>query len=304
MALKLFDSLIRPILLYASEVWEPFLNHDTAKWDYNVIEKIHMQFIKRILGVNRSTTNILVRGEVGRHSLQDEATRRNIRYAGYIHRKDQTALVKQAYNYELSRPETATTFMRTINKHAAAIHSLHREFLPYANPYENVHAIDEKKMNRYIYQIFHNEWKENLEKSSKGECYRSFKDKMKFEPYLDTLSRAKRVTLAKIRISDHKLMIEEGRRTTPQTPREQRTCKFCTQEIESENHFLMECFLYGSRQSFFNEVSISVPQFQALNSHQKFLFLMTQEDEKIADQLATEMQKWLSLRNLMLTYFF
>ena len=170
MALKLFDSLIRPILLYASEVWEPFLNHDTAKWDYNVIEKIHMQFIKRILGVNRSTTNILVRGEVGRHSLQDEATRRNIRYAGYIHRKDQTALVKQAYNYELSRPETATTFMRTINKHAAAIHSLHREFLPYANPYENVHAIDEKKMNRYIYQIFHNEWKENLEKSSKGEC--------------------------------------------------------------------------------------------------------------------------------------
>ena len=263
-----------------------------------------MQFLKRILGVNRSTTNILVRGEVGRHSLQDEATRRNIRYAGYIHNKDQTALVKQAYIYELSRPDTVVTFLRTINKHAEAIHLLHKEFLPYANPYENIYAVDEKKMNRYIYQIYHNEWRENLEKSSKGECYRSFKDKMKLEPYLDKLSRAKRVTLTKMRISDHKLMIEEGRRTTPQIPREHRTCKICRQQIESEYHFLMECTLYGSRQSFFNEVSISVPQFQTLNSRQKFLFLMTQEDEQITDQLATLIQKWLSLRNLILTYFF
>ena len=37
LALKLFDSLIKPILLYASEVWEPFLNQDTDKWDYNDI---------------------------------------------------------------------------------------------------------------------------------------------------------------------------------------------------------------------------------------------------------------------------
>ena len=127
---------------------------------------------------------------------------------------------------------------------------------------------------------------------------------MKLEPYLDKLSRAKRVTLTKMRISDHKLMIEEGRRTTPQTPREQRTCKICSQQIESEYHFLMKCNLYGSRQSFFDAVSTSVPQFQSLNSRQKFLFLMTQEDEQITDHLATLIQKWLSLRNLILTYFF
>ena len=33
----------------------------------------------------------------------------------------------------------------------------------------------------------------------------------------------------------------------------------------------MECTLYGSRQSFFNEVSISVPQFQTLNSCKKLI---------------------------------
>ena len=34
------------------------------------IEKMHTQFIKRILGLNRSTTNILARGELGRYPLQ------------------------------------------------------------------------------------------------------------------------------------------------------------------------------------------------------------------------------------------
>ena len=74
LALKLFDTLIKPILLYASEVWEPFLNQDSAKWDYNDIEKIHLQFMKRIMGVNRSTTNILIRGEMNRHSLSSGET--------------------------------------------------------------------------------------------------------------------------------------------------------------------------------------------------------------------------------------
>ena len=66
-ALKLFDATIKPILLYASEVWEPFLHQESGMWDYNELEKTHLQFLKPILGVNRSTTNIRVRGELNRH---------------------------------------------------------------------------------------------------------------------------------------------------------------------------------------------------------------------------------------------
>ena len=67
MLLKLFDSMICPLLLYGCELWEPYLNHDYDRCDSNYIKKIHTQFLKRILGVNRSTTNILVRGDLGRH---------------------------------------------------------------------------------------------------------------------------------------------------------------------------------------------------------------------------------------------
>ena len=50
-ALKLFDAIIKPILLYGSEVWEPFLNQDGKKWDENFVEKTYTQFLKQILGV-------------------------------------------------------------------------------------------------------------------------------------------------------------------------------------------------------------------------------------------------------------
>ena len=36
-ALKLFDATIKPVLLYGSEVWEPFLDHNSIKWDGNDI---------------------------------------------------------------------------------------------------------------------------------------------------------------------------------------------------------------------------------------------------------------------------
>ena len=56
--LKLFDYFIRPILLYGSEVWLPYISQPSSKWDEKVIEKVHLSFLKRVLGVNRSTTNV------------------------------------------------------------------------------------------------------------------------------------------------------------------------------------------------------------------------------------------------------
>ena len=76
--LKLFDSCIAPILTYGSEIWAAYTNHDWKNWDTTEIERVHTQFLKRVLGVNRSTTNFMVRGELGRHSLQERILKRNV----------------------------------------------------------------------------------------------------------------------------------------------------------------------------------------------------------------------------------
>ena len=69
LALKLFYSRISPILLYCSEVWGPYVNQKYTDWDTNKVERVHTQYLKRILGCNYSTSNNMIRGEVGSRPL-------------------------------------------------------------------------------------------------------------------------------------------------------------------------------------------------------------------------------------------
>ena len=63
--LKIFDSYISPVILYGLEIWMPFHQTDFNKWDSTKIEFVDLTFCKHILGVNRSTSNVLVRAESG-----------------------------------------------------------------------------------------------------------------------------------------------------------------------------------------------------------------------------------------------
>jgi hypothetical protein len=59
---------VYPILTYSAEIWE-FENK-------NIIEKIHLKFRKKILGVKTSTPNFMVYGEpattkTGRHDIAE-----------------------------------------------------------------------------------------------------------------------------------------------------------------------------------------------------------------------------------------
>ena len=56
---------------------------------------------------------------------------------------------------------------------------------------------------------------------------------VKFENYLtDVTNRKHRVAMSKLRTSDHKLMIEQGRRKGPRIERSFRTCPRCECCIE------------------------------------------------------------------------
>ena len=57
-----------PILPYGSEVWGAYGYYPTKKsdeWGKLKIETVQKKFIKRWIGVNKSTTNIMVHGETG-----------------------------------------------------------------------------------------------------------------------------------------------------------------------------------------------------------------------------------------------
>ena len=75
----------------------------------NAIENVHTQFIKRILGLNRSTTNILAREELGRYPLQAYSLLQNIKYIKYITEKNISNLARQALDYEKRFSNTRVT---------------------------------------------------------------------------------------------------------------------------------------------------------------------------------------------------
>ena len=289
--IKLFDSLVCPILLYGSEVWEPFINQSDDKWDNSEIEKVHTQFLKRIIGVNRSTSNIMVRADLGRYPLRSRILLRNIRYLKKIKQKEDKTLVRQAYSYEKIHSEARITIENTTR-------SFENKLKDILNKEITLYNLSNYKLKEYINLVFRENWTTKLTNSSKADSYKSFKSFPKFESLYEHVNNRKHLnSLTKFRLSDHKLLIEEGRRNRPILPRNERLCKKCD-KIEDENHFLIKCDLYkNDRKEMFRLIIQEYPSFAEINdSKTKFIFLMSQENRKVTNAIAFYIHKWFSIR--------
>merc|ERR1712002_311049 len=84
--LKLFQSLIEPILLYGSEIWGPIMKEDL--WDSNPIEKVHLEFCRNILKVHRNCPNLGCRAELGRFPLLIQIKKRAITFRNHLAKSD------------------------------------------------------------------------------------------------------------------------------------------------------------------------------------------------------------------------
>ena len=69
--IKLFDTCVKPILLYGSEYWGNLVSNAKS----NPIEKLHLMFCKHLLGVQRRTTTEGVLLELGRVPLSIHANK-------------------------------------------------------------------------------------------------------------------------------------------------------------------------------------------------------------------------------------
>ena len=58
-----------PILLYGVEVWGAYCGFTFENWDKNIIERTHTQFLKRVLGCDIHSPNLMVRAELGKRPI-------------------------------------------------------------------------------------------------------------------------------------------------------------------------------------------------------------------------------------------
>ena len=226
--LLLIESLIKPILLYASDFWGCLKLPKN-----NPIENLHMMMCKQLLGVQRQTTNIGVLLELGRIPLNVFASKFAIKNWERIRMGKGNKILLDSYkDGELSWDASIKSVLESNGMLNFYLSSCGKE-----------HPFVYKRVFERLTDHFHNTAFEEIKlETSKLRTYAKVKTEIGIEKYLivikDTDVRSK---VTKLRLSNHRLTIETGRHTSPKLPKEKRFCPFCPKQVEDEYHFLFKC---------------------------------------------------------------
>ena len=100
-------------------------------------------------------------------------------------------------------------------------------------------------------------------------------------------------------------MIEEGRHFKPKLERNERKCYLCKNQIENEEHFLINCPLFTpQRNRLENICKENCKRYDNLTQEQKFIFIMCNEKSEIIKALGEFVFNCLILREMIIDYFF
>ena len=233
LAIKIFNSIISPILLYNSEIWGGYTctNKDFHKWNQTPTEKAHLKFCKLYLGLHGKATNAASRGELGKFPLLLDIHKRLIKYILHINSLSNELHLNKQQGFYSNVMKILKSFDHTsqINNHITQ------------------HVTNMKNK----YSLF---WKHELTNSPKLHFLSTFKSEFKIEEYLNQVNNPTyRRLLTQFRVSCHTLNIEQGRYR--KIPREQRFCEFCdAHEIEDELHFSLSCKYYEQQRKDLNSI--------------------------------------------------
>jgi len=277
--LKLFDQLIKPICLYAAEIWGIFefkipsvlgvIGKLEASLENVLCEKLNTSFAKFVLGVHKKAQNTAVRGELGRYPIAIDIITATQNYLRHIENSGEGSLLNEALRVTKNITSSKKSWgylSKNLIDHIKASSDL-----DCSTVLSKVHI---KQITRSNYVNF---WKNKITNERKMRTYNTFKSDFAYEDYLDMSNQKHCRALARLRISAHRLQIERGRYTTPLTPAEHRLCKKCAlTEIEDEFHLLMKCTNYTTlRQIFFMKVYELCPNAKTLDDKNKFLYIMS-----------------------------
>ncbi len=120
-------------------------------------------------------------------------------------------------------------------------------------------------------------WTNQITNQSRMNSYVTLKREYELAEYLVSVRDTKqRQILTKYRLSDHRLAVETGRHRNTWLPTEHRICGHCeTEEVETEEHFLLHCPKYHHlRQIFFPKFTRNIQNFENMKNTKKMSILL------------------------------
>lgn len=238
----LFDTLVTPAVMYASEIWLPGL----AARDCACISRIQANMLGRMIRAKPSTPHDILCVEFASPPILLDAYFRIV------------LLLRHLHDIHSSNPDRYSAAALASSRDLAASHATvswyqqmvdllqHLHISPADLPRGTHRQIRREIFRRYIQCTWH-----SLSLLRTRQCYyrEHFlslgSDGLPVLPlYLSQpMSHALRYRQGQLRISSHPLAIETGR--SCDIPRHHRLCRLCSlQEVEDEYHFLLRCPVY------------------------------------------------------------
>ena len=271
-ALTLWQSLVRPILEYAAEIW----SGQIPKYLTQKAEAVQMKFLRGALGLHKNGSGVTdgaLRAEVGCERLQDRWTKLRLGYWRRVFKAPRGRLLRDLA--EFRRQEWITSDGHGWGSRgwmATAKASLDRHGL--GNYWTNPQAAVSKSWKKKIYAAVNTASdayrSASLATKPSADMYNNVKDwgrnpkEYSFstgevnklgqhvpERYLDDRGNLKGTRLKMLcRLGCLPVMVRVGRETNPPWPREFRTCATCNSgTIEDIHHFVMECPKYEAKRT-------------------------------------------------------
>ena len=294
-AFHIFDHTIKPILTYGCEIWASMSKAmrsadnilDSLYQNFHG-EKLHTKFCKYVLGVHSKASNLACVGEVGRCPIYIDFCNDILKYYFYASQKINDSLIGQTLKVSMNLYQTGVKSWYT------GVNTILKEL--------NLNETNCDQAKFSLINMYKTFWRNKLEneavlKKGKLRTFYSFKSVFHKEVYLDVVKdRSHQQALTKLRISAHKLEIENGRYSKKSIT--DRLCKKCSQnKVEDETHFICDCSCYQSeRYKLFDYIKQETPNFASLSSSGKMIWLMTCENSSILNMFAKFVNTCISLR--------
>ena len=231
--MKLFDHTVLPILTYSAEIW----GYENSV----ILERIHCEFMRKILHLRKSTPLYMLYAETGRHPIELTIKCRMISFWNRIITGDENKLAHKLYKYMLNLPNFNSKWISKI-KEILAETGRNDLWINQYNQQLNSSTLKTIIKQRLLDQNLQR-WHASLNDSNKGKMYSTFKENIKIEGYLTSLNNRDALNLLKFRTGNHRFPVETGRWSGIDIS--ERKCQLCQlNDVGDEFHYLLKCTFF------------------------------------------------------------
>ena len=236
-SIKLFDSVIKPILIYGCEIWG---------YQYcGLADKLQVKFIKLIMGLKSYTPTVMVRGETGSLPTVINIKCRMLNFWFRLVTKTKDGCIdKTLYSHMLEMQQNHNNAHQWINFIKNCLDKLGLSYI-FVSHAKNINpAWFKQEIKKRLNDAFVQDWSRDLCDNKACTNYRLFKKDFAMERYLIDIPWCFSYQLLKFRVRNIKPLCEYifsgGVDDSP-------ICSLCDQSGCDEFHLLLTCTALGGQ---------------------------------------------------------